>query len=222
MSAATAAPVRAWKVSAVTNRCAAGVSATRTCAPAFTSRRATSQDLYAAMPPPTQRSTRRPWTAMLHDGSQARSIPLLLYGPRAEATSHFPRHPRRARGAADRRGGAVLGTGHLPALDHRAGGLALEGRQPGRTAVPGGAPARGRRGGVGLAAAAAAGGDLRRPGARAADQHGGLAHGRLRPRDEERAHGVPRVRRACPDGGRAGPVGAQGHAAPQGAGERDA
>src|SRR5438067_13360264 len=64
MSVATAVPVSAWNVSAVTNRCAAGVRATRTCAPSFTSRRASSQALYAAMPPPTQRSTRRPCRPM--------------------------------------------------------------------------------------------------------------------------------------------------------------
>ncbi len=44
-SDATADPVSAWNVSAVTNRCAAGVSAHRTWAPPFTSRRATSHAL---------------------------------------------------------------------------------------------------------------------------------------------------------------------------------
>ena len=56
-------PVSAWKVSAVTNRWAAGVSATRTSAPALPHSRATSHALYAAMPPPTQSSTRRPRSA---------------------------------------------------------------------------------------------------------------------------------------------------------------
>ena len=62
-SVEAARPVSAWKVSAVTNRCAAGVSATRSSAPAFPHSRATSQDLYAAIPPPTQSSTRRPLKA---------------------------------------------------------------------------------------------------------------------------------------------------------------
>src|SRR3954449_7319234 len=57
-SVATGFPVSAWKVSGATNRCAAGVNAHRTSAPVLTRSRAASQALKAAIPPPTQRSTR--------------------------------------------------------------------------------------------------------------------------------------------------------------------
>src|SRR5207237_3584760 len=131
-----------------------------TCAPAFTSRRASSQALYAAIPPPTQRSTRRPCTLM--GGMMDRTpcaFPLLLYGPRAEAAPDPPRHPRRAARAQDRRGGPVLGPDNLPALDHRARRLALERDQPGRPAVPGSAPARGGWRGLRMDVGVAAGVD---------------------------------------------------------------
>src|SRR5574342_650165 len=49
----------AWKVSGPTKRVAAGVIATRTAPPPFTTRRAISQALYAAMPPPTHSTTVR-------------------------------------------------------------------------------------------------------------------------------------------------------------------
>ncbi len=46
-------------MSGATNRAAAGVMATRTLPPPFTTRRTISQALYAAMPPPTQSTTVR-------------------------------------------------------------------------------------------------------------------------------------------------------------------
>src|SRR5690606_32457896 len=57
----------AWKVWAPTNRCAASVIATCTVAPASRRRRTSSTALYAAIPPVTHNSTRRPfrpWSAL--------------------------------------------------------------------------------------------------------------------------------------------------------------
>ena len=63
-SVKTVCPDSAWKVTGVTKRVPASVIATCTSAPCLTSRRTSSADLYAAMPPVTPRTMRLPESSM--------------------------------------------------------------------------------------------------------------------------------------------------------------
>ncbi|OIQ65374.1 hypothetical protein GALL_530670 [mine drainage metagenome] len=75
----TGRPDKAWKVASPTKRLAASVSTTCTVAPALTSSRVSSADLYAATPPVTARRMCLPW----------RSI-AALRRPGAAAAAHAP------------------------------------------------------------------------------------------------------------------------------------
>src|SRR5688500_10483598 len=83
----------AEKVTAPTNRSESWVSAGATCAPASTSRRQTSTALYAAIPPVTQRTPRRPRSAtsmssLVSAGGRSRSVGRRLLGGRLVAFTH--------------------------------------------------------------------------------------------------------------------------------------